>query len=113
MDNYGNKIENGEILTEKVYYFNGYYDYYNNPEEGNYWTKMIDENPENLLFWFDFLDADGSEISKYAVNNIGDRTKSIKDTNVKSIYYREIPTTIFQSGEEIYEHKTGYTYVQT
>lgn len=112
-DNYGNQIENGEILTEKIYYFNGYYDYYNDPEKGNYWIKMIDENPENLLFWFDFLDADGSEISKYAVNNIGDRSKSIKDTNIKSIYYREIPTTIFQSGEEIYEHKTGYTYVQT
>ena len=66
-------MENGEILTEKIYYFNGYYDYYNDPEKGNYWIKMIDENPENLLFWFDFLDADGSEISKYAVNNIGDR----------------------------------------
>ena len=43
---------------------------------------------------------------------IGSRSKAVKDTNVKSIYYREIPTTIFQNGEETYEHQTGYTYIQ-
>ena len=112
INNYGEEIPNAKKIKDKIYYFYGYYDYYKDQETGNYWNKMVDENPENLLFWFDFLDAEGSEISKYAVYNIGDRTKSVKDTNVKSIYYREIPTTIFQSGEEIYEHQTGYTYIQ-
>ena len=63
------------------------------------------------MFWFDFLDADGSDIAKYSVPVVGSRTKAINDKDVKSIYYREIPTTIFQSGEEVYEHQTGYTYV--
>ena len=112
INNYGEEIPNAKKIKDKIYYFYGYYDYYKDQETGNYWNKMVDENPENLLFWFDFLDAEGSEISKYAVYNIGDRTKSVKDTNVKSIYYREIPTTIFQSGEEVYEHQTGYTYIQ-
>ena len=112
INNYGEEIPNVKKIKDKIYYFYGYYNYYKDQETGNYWNKMVDENPENLLFWFDFLDAEGSEISKYAVYNIGDRTKSVKDTNVKSIYYREIPTTIFQSGEEIYEHQTGYTYIQ-
>lgn len=112
INNYGEEILNVKKIKDKIYYFYGYYNYYKDQETGNYWNKMVDENPENLLFWFDFLDAEGSEISKYAVYNIGDRTKSVKDTNVKSIYYREIPTTIFQSGEEIYEHQTGYTYIQ-
>lgn len=112
INNYGEEILNVNKNKDKIYYFYGYYDYYKDQETGNYWNKMVDENPENLLFWFDFLEAEGSEISKYAVYNIGDRTKSVKDTNVKSIYYREIPTTIFQSGEEVYEHQTGYTYIQ-
>jgi hypothetical protein len=64
----------------------------------------VSDNPENLLFWFDFLDAEGSDIAKYSVPAIGARTKALNDKDVKSIYYREIPTTIFQSGEEIYEH---------
>ena len=85
------KVDEKNFKTEILFG----YDYYKDKETGNYWNKMVDENPENLLFWFDFLDAEGSEISKYAVYNIGDRTKSVKDTNVKSIYYREIPTTIF------------------
>lgn len=112
IDNYGNLISNNKKIKDKINYLYGYYNYYRDQNTGNYWNKMVDENPENLLFWFDFLDAEGSEISKYAVYNIGDRAKSIKDTNVKSIYYREIPTTIFQSGQEIYEHQPGYTYIQ-
>ena len=111
IDNYG-KINPGNISLEKIYYFSGYYDYYNDSTTNNYWAKIVNDNPENLLFWFDFLDADGSDIAKYSVPVVGSRTKAINDKDVKSIYYREIPTTIFQSGEEVYEHQTGYTYVQ-
>lgn len=88
------------------------HDYFHDPITHNYWAKEVSDNPENLLFWFDFLDAEGSDIAKYSVPAIGARTKALNDKDVKSIYYREIPTTIFQSGEEIYEHQTGYTYVQ-
>ena len=79
---------------ERIKYLNGYYDYYTDGKN-KYWSKEISDNPENLLFWFDFLDAEGSDIAKYSVPVIGSRTKAINDKDVKSIYYREIPTTIF------------------
>ena len=104
--------EISSLRKETIYYFKGEYDYYTEEEDNKYWSKQISENPENLLFWFDFLDAEGSDTSKYSVPIVGSRTKAINDKDVKSIYYREIPTTIFQIGEEIYELQTGYTYVQ-
>ena len=111
IDNYGN-ITDATLIPEKIIYCNGYYDYNVEPETANYWSKAVSNSPEGLLFWFDFLDAEGSDIARYSVPMIGSRSKAVKDTNVKSIYYREIPTTIFQNGEETYEHQTGYTYIQ-
>ncbi len=85
--------------------------------EKNYpWSTDIVDNPENLIFWFDFLDDD-SEIGQYAVCKIGDRTKAANDNNVKSIYFREVPNIIFvgedSSIQEEQEKKgSGYTYIQ-
>lgn len=102
----------GELLedthTDKVYYYEQYYGF---DEETN-WANEVYDAPESLLFWFDFLDAEGSEMGKYAVNTIGIRSKAISDNDVKTIYYREIPQVIFQTGIETYEHQTGYTYIQ-
>jgi thiamine monophosphate kinase len=54
------------------------------------------ENPDKLIFWFDFLEAEGSEFfDKYSVKSIGQRTKSINDSDVKAIYYRDVPNIIF------------------
>ena len=103
IDHYGNIIDS-TLVPEQINYYNGYYDYNIEPENANYWSKEVSSNPEGLLFWFDFLDTGNSEITKYSVPLIGTRSKAVKDTNVKSIYYREIPTTIFQKGEEVYEH---------
>ncbi len=92
---------------KEIQYYSGQYDY-----GSNGWAKIVTSNPESLIFWFDFLDAEGSNLEKYSVNAIGTRSKAVSDNNVKCIYYREIPQTIFQSGAEIYEHQTGYTYIQ-
>lgn len=51
-------------------------------------------NPNNLPFWFDFLDAD-SYLAKYKVAAIGRRTKTVNDTNVKSIFNRTNPSVLF------------------
>ena len=112
LDNYGKVILGGKKSLEYITYAEGFYSYFNDKETGNYWNKTITDYPESLIFWFDFLDAEGSDLNRYSVPVIGPRTKSINDKDVKSIYYREIPTTIFQSGEETYEHQTGYTYIQ-
>jgi hypothetical protein len=92
-DNYGTL--SSDIIVDKIYYNYGFYEFHNNPAEANYWSKAVTDEPESLFFWFDFLDAENSNLAKYSVPVIGARTKSINDTDVKTIYYREIPKTIF------------------
>ena len=58
------------------------------------WNKIIYETPHNLSFWFDFLDTQG-ELKQFGIKSIGNRPKSIKDTNVKSIYFRDTPEIQF------------------
>jgi hypothetical protein len=38
---------------------------------------------------------ENSELEQFNVKNIGLRTKTINDTNIKSIYFRETPSVIF------------------
>lgn len=92
--------------------------YYNFNTEGNfenlYWNKEVTLYPENLNFWFDFLDISGGELAQFAVNVIGDRPKAVNDSSVKAIYFRETPTIILVSSEEWNtprEEKPGYTYI--
>lgn len=59
-----------------------------------YWNKNVVLAPETLNFWFEFLDTAG-ELEQFAVPYIGDRAKSINDSNVSAIYFRETPNIIF------------------
>ena len=78
-------------------------------ESQYYWARAVFEDPESLLFWFDFLDND---LEQFACKYIGIRSDAVNDNDISAIYYREIPTVIFKSRNETgYEHKTGYTYV--
>ena len=72
--------------------------YYLSEESGEQygWNKTVFEYPENLNFWFDFLDVEG-ELSQYSVKNVGNRPKAINDTNIKAIYFRETPEVIFST----------------
>lgn len=106
-DIYG-KEKKGVFESYPVYYYNQLYDY----NLTTYWHNDVMNNPETLLFWFDFLDADQSELNKYSVPVVGTRSKALTDKDVKSIYYKDIPKVIFQSGKELYEHQTGYAYIQ-
>lgn len=87
-------------------------EYYPSSHKNKYWNKSIIENPENLIFWFDFLDAESSNISNYSVPLIGSRTKVVNDNDVKTIYYRNIPQIIFLSSNDGFSTQTGYTSVQ-
>ena len=80
----------------------------------NHWNISVSENPDQLIFWSDFLETEGSDLYKYSVRNIGSRTKSINDSNVKSIYYRDVPNIIFVESlkDSTYTKKSGYTYIQ-
>lgn len=95
------------------YYVEGLMEYDLNQDSPNlYWNFDVQNAPEILNFWFDFLDTYG-ELSQYSVSNIGDRPKAINDSNVKAIYFRETPGVIFvENLNEIDEKKSGYTYAQ-
>lgn len=105
-NNFGEEIANTSN-QKQVNYYTAYYEF---SDTG--WAKEVSDSPEKLVFWFDFLDPEEADLAKYSVKTIGTRSKALNDNDVKSIYYREIPKTIFQSGEELYEHQPGYTYVQ-
>lgn len=85
-------------------------------DKNTHWVHTIKDNPELLNFWFDFLDTEG-ELDQYKVCNIGDRTKANNDTNINSIYYRDVPTVIFVDPDtniqaEKEKKGTGYTYIR-
>lgn len=102
-----------EGFWKLLYDLEGDEDTYYQDGNNKYWNKEVFENPENLIFWFDFLDAEQSDLSKYSVQAVGDRTKVINDNDVKKIYYRDIPDVIFvSSNETINNRETGYTYLQ-
>lgn len=82
-----------------------------------YWNRDILSNPSALVFWFDFIDSKTSELSKYSVKAIGDRTKVVNNDKIRAIYYGEIPTLIYTTQTEYNDLKNnkllkdGYTYV--
>ena len=54
---------------------------------------MVTLDPSRLNFWFDLTEGSG-ELSNYSVYNIGDRLKALKDANIKSLYYKDVPEII-------------------
>ena len=88
-------------------------DFYQNNEEHPGWAKKVYESPEQLDFWFDFLDGDG-ELEQFSVKMVGSRPKAVNDNAVKSIYFRDTPTIIFSDPIKMNteERKTGYRYFQ-
>lgn len=58
-------------------------------------NNLIEDDPEALVFDFDFLDADNSDVGNYAVPYIGDRTKTSNNSAIKVIKYRDIPNIIY------------------
>ena len=98
-------LQNKETLLAKC---DSYY-YGNHSYAG--WNMVVFEAPQNLNFWFDFLDTEG-ELSQYSVKNVGCRPKAINDSNVKAIYFREIPNVLFTTNyEEDSSKNQGYTYI--
>lgn len=94
-------------------------DYYTTADNSPYlyWNKQVIEEPTLLNFWFDFFKADEMGIGKFAVSVIGDRPKTINNSIIKVITYRDAPDVIYCSADE-YEWytnlcaiKPGYKYI--
>lgn len=114
-EQYTERLNQPSFKTELVRYNKIYYNFNTDKENGDYWAKIISDSPEQLDFWFDFINGETSFLSKYSVQAIGPRSKVVNDSTVKAIYYKEVPNIIFitsQKEYENYDHQTGYTYIQ-
>ena len=87
------------------------------------WNKQVYERPETLNFWLDFLGSDnqqregdahieGADLQQFNVKNMGSRSKSINDTTIKSIYFRDTPTVMFTTNITEEEWLPGFRYIQ-
>ena len=80
------------------------------------WHKQVREAPDQLNFWFDFLDTE-SELGQFNVKEIGIRSKVVNDKDVTSIYFKEVPQVVFVKPGSVsdylqeYKSATGYTIV--
>lgn len=96
------------------------YDYYgeDDGQDNRYWHKDNLENPDVLNYWIEFLDSsdnnDTSELDAFSILAIGNRSKVVNDTSVKSIYYRDVPNLIFVEdiNKEFDKDKSGYVFIQ-
>lgn len=61
------------------------------------WNPDIYENPGNINFWLDFIDTDSS-LGEYSVRKIGRRTKVVNNSDLRSVFNREVPDIIFLEG---------------
>lgn len=81
------------------------------------WSKAVTEQPETLNFWFDFISTD-SELGKYSISTIGDRTKVVNDNKVSGIYFKETPTILFSFNNsnstiaDLRQNNPGYTIMK-
>ena len=85
-------------------------------EEG--WNKKIYDDPSELLFWFDFFDAESIGLGQFSVPAIGDRPKVINNDAVRAIIYKDIPDVIFIKGSDYLSYEEdgklfdGYKYMK-
>lgn len=82
--------------------------------ENGEWKEEVSNAPDQLNFWFDFLDAE-SELGQFSIKAVGDRVKAVNDTSVTAIYFREVPDLIFTTHAQYnasgLADKSGYTPV--
>lgn len=73
-----------------------YWTYVTDYDLNTYWKKAVLDQPETLIFWFDFLDpADYPELEPYSVAKAGSRPMIKNEKTVRAIYYPEVPNVYF------------------
>lgn len=67
--------------------------------ENNCFLPIVEEHPENLVYWLDLIDVH-SAVGKFAVNNIGRRTKAVSEEKIHSVYQKEITDIVVLNADE-------------
>ena len=73
--------------------------YYDENDSYPLWHKDVILSPSSLLFWFDFFDGETSDIGKFSVQAIGDRSKNIKNDQIRAIIYPDTPDVVYVTEE--------------
>lgn len=103
-------VRNGSTGYEQ--YYSDIYEFWRGLYTGDAWKQEAIAAPEDLLFWFDFIEAEGN-LAKCGVKTIGQRSKVVKDSKATAISFREIPNVLFvENIEEETNKELGYTYIQ-
>ena len=78
------------------------------------WNINIEKDPTQLIFWFDFYETNSSSIGKFSVPAIGQRTKVVKDDDVRVIIYPDTPDIIYANSdiEHVKIAHPGYSCLQ-
>lgn len=85
---------------------------YWNPDIIDYYDNIVHfKDPGLLIFWIDFI-GEGSELEKYKVGLIGRRSKSVKDNDVKAIFFRDTPEVLFIDPANNEPPVDGISYVR-
>lgn len=83
-----------------------------NPDIIDYYDDIVHfKDPGLLIFWIDFI-GEGSELEKYKVGLIGRRSKSVKDNDVKAIFFRDTPEVLFIDPANNEPPVDGISYVR-
>lgn len=110
LDDSGNYYKPDSFIAGETYYENSH-PYLMSRNKQDAWTRLTQNAPQQLNFWFDFLDKD-AEMMKYSVHSIGDRTKALNDNEIKAIYFRDAPNVLFYYNDEpVDKNETGFNYV--
>lgn len=117
IDSLTNDLKELEEDMNNYYYYdydennNIIYDYQVSNNEKMFWLRNVYEHPELLNFWFDFLDTEG-QLQQFNVKNVGSRSKTVNETTIKSIYFRETPAVVFTENINNQNRLSGYRYLQ-
>lgn len=88
-------------------------DFYPKGDKYQYWNKDVNLNPDDLKFWFNFLDTDG-ELKKYSVKNIGQRLKVDNNKSVTGLFNMETPEVLLKTPEDndlVKKANSSYTII--
>lgn len=79
--------------------------YLNDYNRDTSWIQLLRTAPNEIGFWFDLTEGQ-PELNEFSISKIGDRLKTIKDTSIKSLFYKDTPNII-------YYNNNNYQYITT
>ena len=86
-------------------------DYYPQGHEHEFWHKNVYLNPNQIDFWFDFLDVGDGPLNTISKNVIGSRQKVSTNKQTTTVFQNDIPEVVFYSDDQIHHPNSTYSYL--